>query len=92
MSLHGTVEINGQRIGAWVARRISPLGTPRPDDLCDYEWTWVDRDDPKPRRGELRHRYGNGAASLASEVLRHASRATAPAVPPLSRPAPEEPR
>jgi hypothetical protein len=75
VSLHGTIDLNGQRIGAWVVRRLTPLGQPAPDDICVYEWSWADADDPKPRRGELRHRYGNGAASLVSEALRHASRA-----------------
>lgn len=65
MALHGTIEVNGEAIGGWQARRIQPLVGE--DDTYDYEVRVVVNGDLWA--GVVQHRYSAGAASLAAKCL-----------------------
>lgn len=70
MSLHGTIEVNRERIGWWFAQRIS--GGDQPDDVNTYEvsvHTGRLGDAMTNWRGTVEHRYGDGAVVLAAKVL-----------------------
>lgn len=66
MALHGSIEINGDQLGVWQARRLTKLrGT---DAVHDYEWRVIARQG-FDRTGVLSHRYSDGAVKLAALVL-----------------------
>jgi hypothetical protein len=71
MSLHGDVRVNGYLIGTWTATRISNTEEqpPAPDALSVYTWWYQDTETRALADGTLVHRYGDGAAVLASKVL-----------------------
>ena len=63
MALHGSIEVNHQRIGYWSVRRImtSPSG--------NHTYRWEAWRDGHHVTGDLRHRYDDGAMLLAAKVL-----------------------
>lgn len=64
MALHGSIEVNHQRIGYWSVRRIMTC----PSGNHTYRWeAWRDGHHVT---GDLRHRYDDGAMLLAAKVLR----------------------
>jgi len=79
MALHGTIEINGHKIGAWTA---TCLGR-QPDGYADYRWETIITPPPlspldaatrtplphMTRGGTLTHLYTDGALVLAAKVL-----------------------
>jgi hypothetical protein len=69
MALHGPIMVNDQTIGHWQARRITLA--PDPDGHADYDCavTMYADDPPRARTFALRHRYADGALTLAAKVL-----------------------
>jgi hypothetical protein len=67
MALHGTLNVNGQRIGSYEIRRLAELADPG----AEYEYTWSVTlyRWSEPRKGVTRHRYSDGAAILLAKVL-----------------------
>lgn len=68
MALHGTIGVNGARIGDWVARRVSRAGGTDADPVYRYECI-VHFDGRIVWEGEIEHRYADGAVVLAAKVL-----------------------
>jgi hypothetical protein len=78
MTLHGEIKVNGQVIGAWSARRLSPT-LAESSTICTYECgvDYLPREggpseEPVEQRFHLEHRYGEGAVALASKILTRA--------------------
>ena len=73
MALHGPIQVNGQVIGNWQARRLTPY--PDADGTAEYDCAVVMNadDPPKVATFRLRHRYEDGALVLAAMVLAHAA-------------------
>lgn len=74
MSLHGPIQVNGDVIGRWVARRTTPHLDP--DGTAIYECEvvmapWLD-----VTIFNLKHRYDDGAVVLAAKVLTQAAKET----------------
>jgi len=67
MALHGDVSINGDQILYWSARRM----TPEIYDTNEYEVEVFEHATAQTTRFKLKHKYDDGAAVLASSVLRH---------------------
>lgn len=72
MALHGTIEVNGERIGWWSAQNVGSTEPPSPTALrsvtwCRYRYV-VDLDGDRVE-GEVVHARESGAAELASIVL-----------------------
>lgn len=66
MALWFNLMINAEQIGQ--VEIIRAEGGTDPDDINTYEWTY--RRGIKPcARGEIIHRYGDGAVELAHSVL-----------------------
>jgi hypothetical protein len=75
VALHGEIKINGQVIGAWQARRLETLIDETQVSTYECSVDYVGRGGQMTQeRFELRHRYSEGAISLASQVLAHADR------------------
>lgn len=66
MALHGDVSVNRQPILFWSARRLTPELTER----NEYEVEVFDYATNETTRFKLKHKYEDGAAVLASSVLR----------------------
>jgi len=67
MALHGDVSINGTMLLTWSARRLSP----EIRETNEYEVEVFERTTRETTRFKLKHTYADGAAVLASSVLRH---------------------
>lgn len=67
MALHGDVAINGNQILYWSARRTKP----EIYDSNEYEVEVFEHASGETVRFKLTHKYDDGAAILASSVLRH---------------------
>lgn len=65
MSLHGTIEVNNTRIGAWVARRVFTASP----NLYDCEVITDEFGIRETRRFQVEHHYDDGAIALAAKVL-----------------------
>lgn len=76
MALHGTVEINGDTLWTWSARRLSRL----PESENEYEVSLYAPNGESVKDGTLSHVYDDGAVVLAAKVLAWAS-GEAPAAP-----------
>lgn len=80
MALHGDIRVNGGKIGDWEAvRRQHPPNI----DFNVYDIVVTYTDPLGNRHGyadSLVHRYGDGAITLAAEVLRQAARKLPPQV------------
>jgi hypothetical protein len=67
--LHGEIKVNGHEIGRWSARRLVHPPSPGANEY-EIEVTYVD---PEGRewgyRDTLWHNFGDGAITLAAEVL-----------------------
>lgn len=72
MALHGPIQVNGQTIGSWQARRRTIAIDA--DGAADYDCAVVMYADDPPRVAvfQLRHRYDDGALALAAKVLAQA--------------------
>ena len=66
MALHGDVSINGSELIVWSARRLSP----NIRDINEYEVEVFEHATNETTRFKLKHTYKDGAAVLASAVLR----------------------
>jgi hypothetical protein len=76
--LHGTIMVNGALVASWSAQRITNTEESVPRDPQQWN-TYRCRVAPKPRLDafsndlavefDLEHRYSDGAARLAAEVL-----------------------
>lgn len=84
MSLHGSIEVNNQRVGYWQAQRVV-TGEP---NVYNCEVNRV-TGSPATHHFQIEHRYEDGAIVLAAKVLAYAAddqlacdqiRATKPAV------------
>lgn len=77
MALHGDIKINGKIIGAWTARRLQHP----PQEVNEYEiaYAYFEPDGTVHQvEGTLTHRFGDGATSLAAEVLAWAAKSVPP--------------
>lgn len=74
MSLHGTIEVNGQAVGWWTARRTEPLEPHRQryDYECCVDWTAVNLTRQRDTF-VVQHDYTHGAVALAARVLGEAA-------------------
>lgn len=63
MTLHGTIEVNHQRIGYWYVQRIVT------SQDGNHTYRWDARLHKRRVTGDLQHRYDDGAMVLASKVL-----------------------
>jgi len=63
MALHGSIEINNQRIGYWYAQRILT------SQFGNHTYRWEAWRDGHHVTGDLRHQYNDGAMMLAAKVL-----------------------
>lgn len=71
MTLHGSIQVNGDVIGRWAARRTTIHTDPDGTALYECEVVmapWVD-----VTTFDVRHRYDDGALTLAAKVLAHAA-------------------
>lgn len=66
MALHGDVSINGNQLLFWSARRLSP----NIRETNEYEIEVYEHATAETTRFKLKHKYKDGAAVLASAVLR----------------------
>lgn len=63
MALHGSLMVNGHRIGRWAARRTVDAA----DGNHTYDWeVWANG---RELKGSLQHQYADGALLLAQRVL-----------------------
>jgi hypothetical protein len=69
MSLHGKIEINGQAIGWWQARRTTPELDPDGTAIYDCLVSTATFAEPRIESFRLRHRYDDGSLALAAAVL-----------------------
>lgn len=74
MSLHGDIRVNGRLLHQWEAQRVTNVdATPSPDDVSTYSCrvrSWVPGQmSTAVTDFTVEHRYGDGAAVLASKVL-----------------------
>lgn len=67
MALHGDISINGSKLIVWSARRLSP----EIHEVNEYEVEVFEHATRETARFKLKHTYSDGAAVLASAVLRH---------------------
>jgi hypothetical protein len=73
MALHGTLNVNGRRIGSYEIRRLAELTDPGAE--YEYAWSVTLAAWSEARRGTTRHRYSDGAAILLAKVLTDAGEA-----------------
>lgn len=74
MALHGHIEVNGQAIGSWSARRTTPGPDPDGAAVYDCHVTMYADDPPRVETFHLTHVMDDGALALAARVLTRASR------------------
>lgn len=69
MALHMNLMVNDVRIGWLHARRLTPPGSPGPDDVCTYEWHVRQHGRNVVSVEPLEHRYGDGAWALVARIV-----------------------
>jgi len=75
VSVHGTIEVNGTRIGYWEAVRKEQYYPTNPETtgpFYEYACVFEYRDMggyPRYAEFDIKHRFGDGAARLASRVI-----------------------
>lgn len=67
MSLHFTINVNHEPIGAFYARRVA--GGTRPNDINTYRVELRDDSVCETRTAHVEHRYGDGAIDLIIAAL-----------------------
>lgn len=74
MALHGEVRVNGMTIGGWEVQRATFLDRePEADDLVVYRYmvrqdSTLQGNEAVLSRGQVVHRFGDGAVALIAEV------------------------
>lgn len=70
MSLHGSINVGDNAVGAWVARRTTYHRLTTNTYECDVQW-FTPNGIPLRHTFTLNHDYDDGAMVLAAKVLAH---------------------